>query len=240
MGNGIAAPRTARLAGFSPANLGLVGQVATSWGVAGGLLGAVVVTVHMVLGQLSASVGFLTTTIFFVAGSLVGFLHGGIVGYLSRPSHVSRLLALKRLALGGIYAVPAMLLGWVLALAMALTPIALITRTPGLVAPAAIGWLGAAGVFAWAVEATRSALPNLFARWPGSQAAAVVLGVLFLALLPFFLLSRPEIWVLNVRPTPTTAAFMALGATAWIGGPLAALGVLTWRAWRLRHPPHRR
>ncbi len=239
MGNGIAAPRAARLAGFSPTNLGLVGQVATSWGAAGGLIGAVVVTIHMVLGHLSASIGFLTVTILFVAGSLVGFLHGGIVGYLSRPPHVSRLLALKRVALGGIYAVPAMLLGWMFALSLALTPAALISRAPGMVLLAAMGWVGAGGVFAWAALETRLALPHLFERWPGSRAAAVTLGLLFLALLPFFLLSRPEVWVLNVRPTSTTAAFMALGATAWIGGPLAALGVLTWRAWRLRHPPHR-
>jgi hypothetical protein len=235
MGNGIAAPQTGRLAGYSPAHLGLVGQIATSWGVAGGLLGAVVVTGHMVAGQLSGSLGFLTTTLFFVAGSLVGFLHGGLVGYVSRPPHVSRQLALKRLALASVYAVPAMLTGWVVALALALTPTALSSGRPALAIPAILGWLGLIGVVAWATVETRQGLPNLFARWPESRALLVVLGLLFLALLPFFLGSRPEIWLLQVRPTGTAAVFMAVGATAWIGGPLVTLGLLAIRAWRRGH-----
>jgi hypothetical protein len=235
MGNGIAAPQTGHLAGYSPAHLGLVGQIATSWGVAGGLLGAVVVTGHMVAGQLSGSLGFLTTTLFFVAGSLVGFLHGGLVGYVSRPPDVSRQLALKRLALASVYAVPAMLTGWVVALALALTPAALSSGRPALAIPAILGWLGLTGVVAWATVETRQGLPNLFARWPESRALLVLLGLLFLALLPFFLGSRPEIWVLQVRPTGTAAVFMAVGATAWIGGPLVTLGLLAVRAWRRGH-----
>jgi hypothetical protein len=239
MGNGIAAPAApaaTRLAGLSPAHLGVVGQVATSWGVAGGLLAAVVVTGHMVVGHLSSSLGFLTTTIFFVAGSLIGFLHGGIVGYLSRPPDVCRVLALKRLALGAFYAVPAMVLGWLFALALALTPVAVTSRRAGLLIPAALGWLALVGVVAWAAHETRIAVPNLFRRWPESRALVVVLGLLFLALLPFFLGSRPEIWLLQVRPTGTAAVFMALGATAWIGGPLATLAFLALRAWRRAHP----
>jgi hypothetical protein len=237
MGNGIAVPSANnRLAGISPVNLGVVGQVATSWGVAGGLLGALVVTGHMVAGHLSSSMGFLTTTLFFVAGSVVGFLHGAIVGYLSRPPEVSRTLALKRVALGAAYAVPAMFGGWLLALALALTPVAVSSRRAALLVTAILGWLGLAGVVAWAAAETRVAVPNLFRRWPESRAAVVVLGLVLLALLPFFLVSRPEIWLLQVRPTGTAAVFMALGATAWIAGPLATLGVLAVRAWRRSHP----
>jgi hypothetical protein len=236
MGNGIAASHTGSLAGLSPANLGLVGQIATSWGVAGGLLGAVVVTGHMVAGQLSSSIGFLTATVFFVGGSLVGFLHGGLVGYVSRPPHVCRQLALKRLALAALYAVPAMLVGWVLALALALTATAVLTRSLALALPSLVGWLGLLAAMAWATAETRQGLPNLFERWPESKALLVVLGILFLALLPFFLGSRPEIWLLHVRPTGTAAVFMAIAATAWIGGPLVALGLLGIRAWRRSHP----
>lgn len=236
MGNGIAARRPHQLAGLSPANLGVVGQVATSWGVTGGMLAAVVVTGHMVAGHLSASLGFLTTTIFFVAGSLIGFLHGAIVGYLSRPPEVSRGLALRRVGLGAMYAVPAMTIGLLFALALALTPSAVSSGRTGLVVAAAMGWLGLMGAVAWATAETSVALPNLFRRWPESRALIVVLGLLFLALLPFFLGSRPEIWLLGVRPTETAAVFMALAATAWIGGPLIALAALALRAWRRTHP----
>jgi hypothetical protein len=236
MGNGVAVPSSDRLAGLSPANLGVVGQVATSWGVAGGVLGAVVVTGHMVAGQLSSSIGFLTTTIFFVGGSVGGFLHGSLVGYLSRPPAVSRLLALKRVGLAAAYAVPAMFVGWLIALALALTPAAVSSGRLSLAAPAVIGWLGFIGVVAWAAAETRIAIPNLFRRWPESRALFVVLGLAFLALLPFFLVSRPEIWILGVRPSETAAVFMALAATAWIVGPLATLGLLVVRAWRRAHP----
>lgn len=234
MGNGITAPQVGRLSGFSPVHLGLVGQVSTSWGVAGGLLGAVVVTGHMVAGQLSSSMGFLTATIFFVAGSLVGFLHGAIVGYLCRPPDVSRQLALRRVALGAAYAIPAMLVGWLLAMAVAVTPVAVLTRRVDLVIIAAVGWLGLLAIVAWAAEETRLALPHLYERWPGARALLVVLGLLFLALLPFFVISRPEIWLLQIRPSTTAAVFMALGATAWICGPLLALSLLGVRAWRRR------
>lgn len=240
MGNGIAVPRTDRLGGLSPSHLGVVGQVATSWGVAGGMLGAAVVTGHMVAGHLSASLGFLTTTIFFVAGSLVGFLHGGIVGYVSRPPQVSRKLALKRLGLTAVYAVPAMVLGWLLALALALTPAALLTGGASLIVPALIGWIGLVSAVVWATAETRAAVPNLFDRWPESRALLVVLGLLFLALLPFFLGTRPDIWVFDISPTGTAAIFMAVGATAWIGGPLVAIGLLAVRAWRRSHPKRAR
>jgi hypothetical protein len=232
----VASPRVDRISSLSPANLGLVGQLATSWGVAGGLLGAAVVSAHMVAGHVSSSIGFLTTTLFFVAGSLIGFLHGGILGYLGRPDGVSRQLALRRLALGALYAVPAMLVGWVLALALALSAVGVVARRPAFLVLAVVGWTGLAVAVSWAVVEARQALPHLCQRWPGARAALVLLVLAFLALLPFFLISRPAIWVIGVRPTETAAVFMALAATLWIGGPLAAIGVLATRAWRRRYP----
>lgn len=222
------------LGALAPRNLGLVGKVAESWGVAGGLLGAGVVAVNMMAGTLSSSLGFLTTTLFFVAGSLIGFLHGGILGYLGRPAEVPRTLALRRLALAALYAVPAMLVGWLFALALALSAVSLTANRAELIALAFVGWIGLAAAVAWAVIETRLALPHLCRRWPGARAALAALVLAFLALLPFFLIARPEVWVLGVRPTETAAVFMAVTATLWIGGPLAALGVLAARAWRRR------
>lgn len=236
MANQIAGPRVPAVGSLSPSNLGLVGQLATSWGVAGGLMGAAVVTAHMVAGNVSSSIGFLTATIFYVAGSLVGFLHGGIVGYLGRPENVTRQRALRRLALAALYAVPAMLLGWAVALSLALTAVGIVARRPALLAPALIGWIGLAAAVSWAVVEARLALAHLCRRWPGARAALTLLVLAFLALLPFFLVARPPIWVVGVRPTETAAVFMAGAATLWIGGPLAAIGVLAVRAWRKRHP----
>jgi hypothetical protein len=221
---------------FYPSELGLVGQVATSWGVAGGLLAAMVVTAHVLLGGLSSSLGFLTTTIFFVAGGAVAFLHGAVLAYLGRPVTVDRRLALHRLALATIYAFPTMAMGWLVSMVMALSVASYVSGRTAALVMSALGWIVALAVFAWAAVETRGAVTNLCRRWPGARAILMVLGLAFLAALPVFLVTRPEIWVVGVRPTATAAAVMALAATAWIGGPLGALILLAARAWTRHHP----
>lgn len=228
--------RWGRLAPFSPSELGLVGQVATSWGISGGLVAAGVVTVHMALGTISSSVGFLTTTLFFLGGTLVGFLHGGLLAYLGRPPDVSRGLALRRLTLALMYEVTTLAVGWMVAMLMALSAVALVTGRLVTLGVAAIGWLAAAGLLTWTVVETSRAVHHLSRRWPGSQVLLVVLGLAFLALMPVFIVTRPEIWIVGVRPSATAAGVMALMATVWIGGPLGVLVLLAFRAWRRRHP----
>lgn len=222
---------------MSPSHLGLVGQVATSWGVAGGLVAAVVVTTHVLLGQLSSSLGFLTTTLFFVAGSVIGYLHGGILAYLGRPADVDRRVALHRMVLAALYAVPVMVGGWLLAMVLAMSAASLVAGRTVALAMSSLGWLAAAGVLAWTVVETRGAVGNLCRRWPGARALLLTLGLAFLALLPVFIVTRPAVWVVGVKPSATTAGFMALGATLWIGGPLGALGLLAARAWSRKGAP---
>ena len=225
-----AAARSGLLGSLSPGHLGLVGQVATSWGVAGGLVASVVVTAHVLLGQLSSSLGFLTTTLFYLVGSLIGYLHGGLLGYLGRPSDVTRGGALRRLALAALYAVPVMVGGWLLAMMLALSAASVLAGRTLALAASSLGWLASAGLVAWAVVESRQAVGHLCRRWPGARALLVALGLAFLALLPVFVVARPEVWIVGVKPTATTAAFMAAGAALWIVGPLGALTLLAVRA----------
>lgn len=228
--------RWGRLAPFSPSALGLVGQVATSWGISGGLVAAVVASLNMALGLISSSIGFLTTTVFFLGGSLVGFLHGGILAYLGRPPSVARATAIRRLALALLYEVPTLVVGWLVAMLLAFSAVAFVSGRMLTLAVGALGWVAAAAILAWAMTETGRAFQNLCARWPGARPLALVLGLAFLALLPVFLVTRPEIWVVGVRPTATAAMVMALAATVWIGGPLGVLTLLGVRAWRRHHP----
>lgn len=232
-----ATPRTKLPGPLSPSHLGLVGQVATSWGVASGLLASIVVTAHVLFGQLSSSLGFLTASLFFVAGSVIGYLHGGIMGYLGRPADVDRKLALHRLALAALYAVPTMVAGWLVAMVLALSAASLVADRTLALLGTSLGWVAALGLLVWAAVETRGAVRNLCDRWPGARVLLVTLVLAFLALLPVFIITRPEVWVVGVRPTATTAALMALGATLWILGPLGVLGLLAVRAWSRRHPP---
>jgi hypothetical protein len=157
---------------------------------------------------------------------------------MGRPDDVSRVLALKRLGLAGLYAIPSLLLAWCLAMCLTLGAVGLVAGRPALLAFGLVGAAGLAAAVAWAAVEARSALEHLCRRWPDFRAVLALLGMAFMALLPFFLVLRPEIWFLGLRPTPPFAILMAAAATVWIGGPLATVGVLAVRAWRRRHPPH--
>ncbi len=222
--------------GFLSRQLGLVGQVATSWAVAGGLVAALVVTAHVAAGNLSSSASFITTTVFFLVGSLVGFVHGALLAYLGRPSDVTWRLAIRRLGLSLLYDVPAVMLGWVVAMVITLSAVSAMSGRIAAVAVSAVGWIAAALVLWWAIEETMDAGRNLFRRWPDARSLALVLALAFLVLVPAFLFTRPEIWGTSVRPSATAAAAMAVGATLWIAGPLGVLGLLMLRAWHRRHP----
>ncbi|MFO7893496.1 MAG: hypothetical protein R6U63_07180 [Longimicrobiales bacterium] len=230
MARDVTAPRTGLLGSLRPTHLGLAGQVATSWGVAGGLAGSVAVTAHVLAGQLSSSLGFLTTTLFFVVGSMIGYLHGGILGYLGRPEGVSRGQALRRLALAALYAVPVMVAGWVIAMVLAMSAASLLAGRTVALLTSLVGWVAALGVLVWAVIETRTAVGHLCRRWPGARVLLVTLGLAFLALLPVFVVSRPQVWIVGVEPSATAAGFMAVGATIWIVGPAGALVLLAVRA----------
>ena len=237
MASEAAAPRAGLLGPLSPTHLGLVGQVATSWGVAGGLVAAMVVTIHMMLGQLSSSLGFLTTSLFFLVGSLVGYLHGGILAYVGRPGDVERRLALHRLALASLYAVPAIVAGWIVSMILAMSAASLLAGRVIALMVSLIGWLAAAGLITWAVVETRGAVANLCRRWPDARGLLLALGLAFLALLPVFVVTRPAIWVVGVKPTATAAAIMALAASVWIVGPFGVLALLAVRAWSGHRTP---
>lgn len=221
---------------LSPQQLGLVGQTSTSWGAAGGLLASMVVCAHILAGSVSSSVAFFTGTIFFLAGSMAGFLHGGLLAYVGRPAGVSRKLALLRIILGAGYSVPTLATGWFVAMLLVLSALALRSGQYLAVAAGLIGWAAASLFLAWAVVETARTLNHLLQRWPDARAGLVTLLLAFLALVPIFVVARPEIWILGVRPTSTMAAAMALVAAVWIVGPIIVMAFLVARAWRRSHP----
>ena len=187
-------------------------------------------------GSVSASIGFLTTTIFFVGGA-----HRvpprGARGVPRASGARLPAPALRRLGLAVLDAIPTMLLGWCLAMCITVGSVGVVAHRPGLLVFAAVGWTGLAAALIWAFVETHAAVEHLGRRWAEARAALMLLGLAFIAILPFFLVARPDIWVIGGRPTsPLAGLMMAAVATAWIGGPLAVVGVLTLRAWRKRHP----
>ncbi|NIP83154.1 MAG: hypothetical protein GWM90_29555, partial [Gemmatimonadetes bacterium] len=96
--------------------LGEPGKLAVSWGAAGGILvGGFLVAAMTLTGQLSGHALLLTCTGLFVVGAVLGFIHGAILGWMGRPKEASRRSALGSLAMGAAYAIPALLVAWLVA-----------------------------------------------------------------------------------------------------------------------------
>lgn len=206
--------------------IGLAGRTAVSWGAAGGILiGGFLVAAMTLAGQLSGHGLLMTATGLFITGAVLGFAHGGVLGWLGRPAKVSRRDALAGLALAGAYAVPALLLSWLVAGWIAMTTVALWTgKTLALVGVVAAWVVGLGVVAAGAANGWRS-LRGAYGKWEHARAGTLLVAALFGGLLAVFLAERPELWGLQVRVTPVGAVLLALAATLWLAGPVVTVAL---------------
>jgi hypothetical protein len=206
--------------------LGTVGKLAVSWAVAGGILvGGILVAGMTLAGQLSGFGLLLTATGLFVVGGVLGFIHGGLLGWLGRPATESRRQALASLGMGAVYAVPALLVSWLVAGWIAMTTVALYAgKVAGLIG-SGIAWLIGAALLVVAVEHGWSAVRRLYAGWSNARVASLLVAALYGGLLAVFLAERPQLWGLQVQVTPVGAVLLATAATLWLAGPVVALSL---------------
>ena len=215
--------------------IGLPGRVVVSWGMAGGLAaGGLLMALLTLTGQQSAGASFSTTTILFLLGAPAGLIHGGLLGYVGRPSLDARKRALGSLGLGSVMAIPGMVIAWLVALWVALSAGAVALGDFFLLMGVTVGWLAAGLICAWATLEGWRALRNALRRWPQYRLGTVVLLAILVVLIPTFLSERPEIWFTDVRVTGIGAVGLALGATIWIASPVVIVGLhLAHRGWAL-------
>jgi hypothetical protein len=219
---------TGTRSGGRPLTLGLgeVGKLAVSWAVAGGILvGGVLVAGMTLAGQLSGFGLLLTATGLFAVGGILGFIHGGLLGWIGRPEEVGRREALASLGMGAVYAVPALLVSWLVAGWIAMTSVALYSgKVAGLVG-SGMAWLISAALLVLAAEQGWDAVRRLYARWSNGRVASLLVAALYGGLLAVFIAERPQLWGLPVQVTPVGAVLLATGATLWLAGPLVALSL---------------
>jgi len=209
--------------------LGTPGKVAVAWAVAGGVLvGGFLVAAMTLLGQLSGHALLLTCTGLFVVGSVLGFVHGGVLGWLGRPKEMTGAQAAGSLALGGAYAIPALLVAWLVTGWIGMTSIALYAGKTGAIVGCGVAWLAGLGLVFLAAEQGVGALRSAYRGWSNARAGTLLVAALFGGLLAVFLSERPEIWGLELRVTSVGAVLLALAATLWLAGPMitVAFGVL--------------
>lgn len=209
--------------------IGLPGRVAVGWASAGGILvGGFLVAAMTLTGQLSGHALLLTSTGLFVVGAVLGFVHGAVLGWLGRPKETSPRVALSGLALAVAYAVPALLVSWLVAGWIGMTSVALYAGKTAPVVGTGIAWLVGLTLVALAGEHGWKALRNAYSGWSNGRAATLIVAALFGGLLAVFLAEQPQLWGLRLRVTPVGAVLMAVAATLWLAGPMVtvSLGLL--------------
>ncbi|MFP4622701.1 MAG: hypothetical protein ACLFRX_00835 [Gemmatimonadota bacterium] len=206
--------------------LGRPGKVAVSWAVAGGLLvGGFLVAAMTLTGQLSGHGLFLTCTGLFVVGAVLGFGHGAVLGWMGRPEGMSRSEAAGSIAFGAAYAVPGLLLAWLLTGWIGMTSVALYGGALAPLIGCGVAWLVGLGLLLVAGRQGWSCLRSAYRGWSHARAATLLVAALFGGLLAVFLAEQPQLWGLELRVTPVGAVLLALGVTLWLAGPLVTVAL---------------
>jgi hypothetical protein len=206
--------------------LGTAGKLAVSWAVGGGILvGGFLVAGMTLAGQLSGFGLLLTATGLFAVGGVLGFIHGGLLGWLGRLPTESRRQALVSVGMGAVYALPALMVSWLVAGWIAMTTVALYSgKVAGLIG-SGIAWLIGAALLVLAAEQGWSAIRRLYAAWSNARVASLLVAALYGGLLAVFLAERPQLWGLSVQVTTVGAVLLATAATLWLAGPVVALSL---------------
>ncbi|MFO7893257.1 MAG: hypothetical protein R6U63_05975 [Longimicrobiales bacterium] len=211
------------------AGVGLPGKVAVAWSAAGGILvGGFLVAAMTLTGQLSGHALLLTCTGLFVVGAVLGFIHGSVLGWMGRPKDAERKSVLSGLALAAAYAIPALLVSWLVAGWIAMTATALYAGKTGAIIGCGVAWLVGLGLVALAGENGFKALRNAYSGWSNARVATLIVAALLGGLLAVFLAEQPRIWGMELQFTPVGAVLLALAATLWLAGPMVtvSLGLL--------------
>jgi hypothetical protein len=209
--------------------LGAPGRLAVSWAAAGGVLvGGFLVAAMTLTGQLSGHALLLTCTGLFVVGAVLGFAHGAVLGWLGRPASMGRGAAIGALGMAVAYAIPALLVSWLIAGWIGMTSIALYAGKTAPIIGCGVAWLVGLGMVTLAAEKGYGALRSAYSGWSNARVGTLVVAALFGGLLAAFLAEQPQIWGLQLRVTPVGAVLLALAATLWLAGPLVtvSLGLL--------------
>jgi len=218
------------------------GRVALAWAGASGMLaGGAWVAVLVRLGRASSSTSLIMTTAFFVLFGALGFVHGGVLGYLGRPAGCTRSCSVRSLFWAAVLGAPVLLLLWELSVWISITEAAVRLHRPGMMILLVSSWLVLLVVCATAVVQGALALRAAYAAWPDARLGTVLVAATFSFLLVNFLSEPPVLWGSNLRVTGVGALLLAAGVTGWIASPVIVLTLqLLHRRWQRKPLPRSR
>jgi hypothetical protein len=239
MGSNISIPKPVGIMTLDASlpHLGWAGRVAAAWAAAGGAAGGTLVAALLLAGRLHPSGSVTIAMLLAGAGSILGLIHGAVLGYLGRHAGCEVALRPKDRvfavagAVGGV--------GMSIALSAWLALSAVLART-GSVG----GWLallaGGAAVLSIAVLASVLGWRSLdcaYHEWQRHSLGAALLGGTFVVLCASFLLLRPALPGTHFQLSFTGWVAVAALATIWIATPAIVLALRWVPHVRDGHPP---
>jgi hypothetical protein len=195
-------------------------RVAAAWTLAGGTAGGVFVAGLVLAGRMHPESALIVAALLAVVGSVLGCVHGAVLGRLGHPppDPGATPWTERALAVGIIGAAAALALVLSLFLVMG----AVLGRSGSLA-----GWatLAIAGAFATAafLRATLMgwhALEHAYARWPDNRLGTLLVTGAFLVISAALLAVRPALPGTSARITVTGAVIIAALATLWLAAPV--------------------
>ncbi len=218
-----------------PRDLGFPGRVAVSWSMASGVLaGGASLAVLTMTGRLSAFGLAQTSTLYFAAGALFGFLHGGVLGWMGRGPETSAESGLRSVGLAGMFVLPGLAVSWVAASLIAHTMTARLTGNVLALAGVGVAWIAGVWICLWAAREGGRAFGHALRGWEDPLVGSTLVALTFGSLLALFWTERPELWGTQLRVGPIGALLLAGFATTWISGP--AISLPLWLNRRLPEP----
>lgn len=202
--------------------LGTAGRTALALSVAGGVvLGGVVLALLAASGQMRSSHLLVVGTTLYLAGALLGFLHGAVLGYFGRDDGVDTRAWRRQIARAAAYSPLPLAGGWAISGWMATTAGNLLYGNPWLLIGTGFGLAGGAFILGVAARCAWAALRIAYGRWPqrvaGTFIVAGAYGVLALAFM-----GVPAAAFGGLVPTSLGAVLAAGALTTWVVGPVTA------------------
>jgi hypothetical protein len=221
--------RTPAMRHVSP-HLGWRGTLAAAWTLAGGIAGGGFVTALLLAGALHPETALLITTIFALLGSMLGGIHGAVIGHIGHPDVEDMNTTWADRVFTVAVAVGAAVLALLTAAWLAMA--AVLARNGSIAGWAAlmIGAAAASAALLWATVLGWHALENAYARWPRRRLGVMLVAGAFVFTAGALLLTGPLVpdAQLHIRFIATLA--IAALTTIWVATPAVILALRFTRA----------
>ena len=203
------------------------GRIVISWTMSGGILFGMLSTLLTMARQLPGYDFFITISGTYLFGSVLGLLHGLVLGVFSRDAGTSFGDSFKQTAVGVLYSILAVPVSFLVTLWIGFAFYYRLDPTVGRLLGAIIGgWIGLS-VLIWTAWETWRAVRIIVARWHDFVIAVGIVGTMFLVLVWFFYSFYPFVFEGNYGLGQ--AIFIAGGISVLIVGPLVTLALVGLR-----------